>query len=82
MQDENGQDLINETYVGTLLYASPVLYQNYKFCAHRQYSHYIKYNPFASDIYSLGIIILELMGVSRGNILNFKEEQVTLLLII
>ena len=54
------------------------LYINYYVSKKKNYPIYITYNPFASDVYSLGVIMLKLMGLENKSIFEFKEKQVSL----
>ena len=46
-------------HAGTLSYLAPEVFQNYK----NKDNSKTDYDPFAADIYSLAIVILQLMGL-------------------
>ena len=65
-------DEIQDMCVGTPLYMSPELDYNYRRFQEWGYSSKSWYDPYASDVYSLGIIMVELMGISKQEIKEFK----------
>ena len=62
---------MEEVYVGSPMFMSPELFENW---ATNRVHRWIKYNPFAADVYSLGIIVLRLMGIEKAEICSFKDK--------
>ena len=57
------------TVIGTPFYLSPELLQ-----AHMKHQHLTNYNPFKSDVYSLGLVILEFCCLRRPE-RGFEKES-------
>lgn len=55
-----GTNELESYYIGSPVYMSPLLYNNYK---RKPKPIKIKYNPFKSDVYSMGLTLLNMMGM-------------------
>ena len=71
---QNGKDLLGAVFVGSPLYMAPELYKNYKKYEATKELNWCNYNPFAADVYSLGTIMLTLMGIEDSQVASFKQK--------